>query len=70
MNFSKNINSSVISTIAYRGKSLYVKLNSGKAYEYKHVPRKVAVAFVNAKSAGKFYNQEIIGQFDSEVVTF
>lgn len=63
--------SSFISDIKYSGKSrtLLVKLKSEKIYKYKNVPRDIAVSFAEAESKGKFFNQNISGIYDSELMS-
>lgn len=47
---------------------LYVRLTSGKSYRYADVPASVNEAFLRAESPGRFYNERIKGEFESEVL--
>jgi len=43
---------------------LTVKFRSGKSYTYQKVPQEVADAFAAADSHGRFFNENIKGQYE------
>jgi len=58
-----NIKSSVVKGIAYSNQKLTVQLVD-RVYTYDKVPANVAVEFLNSESKGKFYGQNIKGEYD------
>ena len=65
----KNLNSSIIESVSYENKVLSILLTSGRAYAYEGVPRKVFNEFCASDSKGKFYNENIRGEYDSIEIT-
>lgn len=49
------IQSSIIESISYYGKSLYVKLKDGKLLSYNSVPRELFDEFIKTTSHDDFY---------------
>jgi lysyl-tRNA synthetase class 2 len=45
---------------------LYVRLKSGRSYRYADVPASLNEAFMKAESPGRFYNERIKGEYESE----
>lgn len=54
-----SVQSTSISAIGYKRRTMNVQFNSGKLYEFKKVPRAQFDNFSQALSKGKFFNQEI-----------
>lgn len=62
----KVIGSSTVARIAYHNRQLFVQFLGGSIFQYRNVPKEVAIGFTEAKSKGKFLNSEILGVYDSE----
>ena len=62
--------SSNIASLAYNGDAgvLYVQFRSGKTYRYEDVSPDTWNAFIEAESAGKFFQQRIRDAYSSAVV--
>ena len=60
--------STAIRAVSYNQKErkLIVMFTSGKSYEYRKVPKTVAVGFSNAESPGKYFNDKVLGNFLSD----
>jgi hypothetical protein len=56
--------SSFIKEVIWNNGNLFVRLKSGKFYEYENVPKDVYEDFVNADSLGKFFGDNIKDQYD------
>lgn len=54
-----SIQSTSISEVGYKRRTMNVKFNNGKVYEFKKVPRAIFDKLFSAKSKGKFFNREI-----------
>lgn len=65
----KSVQSSSISEIGYRRRTLHVKFNSGRIYEFKKVPRAVYDDFLKAESKGDFFNHEIRKNFPEKEIS-
>jgi hypothetical protein len=63
-----SVNSSAISKVDHRGKDLYVMFKSGSMYRYQGVPAQMAAELVQAESVGRFFNENIAGQFESDKI--
>lgn len=62
-----DFDSSFITGVAWEDGVLFVRMGErGSIFAYADVPRQVFLDFVAAESKGRFYNQEVKGQFDSE----
>ena len=60
MNIKMNaVTSTSISEIGYKYRTMMVKFNNGKMYEFKKVPRAMFDEFKKAMSKGKFFNEKI-----------
>lgn len=59
------VKSTSISEIGYQRRTMRVKFNSGKIYEFKKVPRSEYNEFQDSRSKGKFFNNEIKGNYPS-----
>jgi hypothetical protein len=59
------VNSTSISEIGYKRRTMHVKFLSGKIYEIKKVPRVQFDKFSSAQSKGKFFNKEIKNTYPS-----
>jgi hypothetical protein len=55
----QTVTSSSISEIGYRRRTMNVKFNSGRTYEFKKVPRSLLNEFSHAGSKGAFFNHMI-----------
>jgi hypothetical protein len=58
--------SSTVARLGYHNRQLFVQLINGQVYQYRNVPKEVAINFAAAKSKGKFLNAEILGVYESE----
>ena len=68
MKVVKISDSSLILEIAFGDNSLAITMTSGKKYMYRGVTLKTAIDFTKAKSKGKFFNDEIKGEYDGEEI--
>lgn len=62
------VESSNISSIGYSNKTLEVEFNSGSVYQYEDVPISLWVNFMQAKSHGKFFHNNVKGKYAYERV--
>lgn len=60
--------SSVVREAHHIGPSqvLLLKMASGTWYRYRRVPEAVWIGLLSAKSAGRYYNENVRGVFESE----
>lgn len=56
--------SSFIKEVVWNNGNLFVRLKSGKFYEYENVPQAIYEDFVAADSLGKFFGENIKDQYD------
>lgn len=56
--------SSFIKEVMWSNGNLFVRLKSGRFYEYENVPEQVYLDFINADSLGKFFGENIKDQYD------
>jgi hypothetical protein len=56
--------SSFIKEVVWNNGNLFVRLKSGKFYEYENVPEEVYQDFIAADSLGKFFGENIKDQYD------
>jgi hypothetical protein len=65
-NWTPTPGSSNVSAVAYDpdAQLLHVRFNSGHQYAFTNVPEDVHSSFLNADSAGKFFHENIKGQYD------
>lgn len=54
-----SVASTSISEIGYKRRTMNVKFNNGKLYEFKKVPRAIFDKFFSSASKGNFFNKEI-----------
>ena len=59
------VQSTSISEIGYKHRTMNVKFNSGKLYEFKKVPRAQFDKFCQAISKGQFFNTEVKNAYPS-----
>ncbi len=52
--------SSFIKEVVWENDTLFVRLKSGRFYEYENVPESVYQDFINADSLGKFFGDESV----------
>lgn len=57
------IQSSIIESISYYGKSLFVKLTDGKLLSYNSVPHELYDEFISTVSHDEFYMTKIVPKF-------
>lgn len=57
------VKSTSINQIGYFRRTLCVKFNSGRSYEFKKVPRVTFDSFLQAASKGEFFNKKIKGNY-------
>lgn len=57
------LNSSNLRAMDYDGKNLTIEFRSGAKYEYYNVPEKVILGLQKAPSHGKFFSQNIKGNY-------
>lgn len=60
-----SVKSSSISEIGYRYRTMQVKFNNGRVYEFKKVPRVEFDKFCSANSKGQFFNNEVKASYPS-----
>ena len=58
-----SVQSTSISEIGYKRRTMNVQFNSGKVYEFKKVPRATFDQFTSSISKGKFFNETIKESF-------
>lgn len=69
MNIKMNaVTSTSISEIGYKYRTMKVKFNNGKMYEFKKVPRAMFDEFVKAMSKGKFFNEKVREVFPMKLI--
>lgn len=68
MKIVKISNSSLILEIAFGDNNLAITMTSGKKYMYHGVTLKTAIDFTKAKSKGRFFNDEIKGEYEGEEI--
>lgn len=56
--------SSFIKEVRWNKGNLFVRLKSGRFYEYENVPEQVYQDFINSDSLGKFFGENIKEQYD------
>lgn len=54
-----SVDSSSISSIGYKRRTMLVKFLTGRTYQYKKVPRLVFDDFVKSSSKGEYFNNDI-----------
>lgn len=57
------VESSVIAEIGYEDEVMEVRFNNGGVYRYFNVPPQVCLDFLKADSKGRFFNQEVRGEY-------
>jgi hypothetical protein len=57
------VESSVIAEIGYEDEIMEVRFNNGGVYRYFNVPAEVCLYFLKAGSKGRFFNEEIRGEY-------
>ena len=57
------VQSTSISAIGYKRRTMNVQFNNGKVYEFKKVPRATFDTFRKASSKGQYFNQNIRDNF-------
>ena len=64
------LKSSLIHSVAYNSdyNSLQINFHQGSIYVYYNVPESVFEQLISAESAGRFYNQQIKGEYESEKI--
>ena len=60
-----SVQSTSISEIGYKRRTMQVKFNNGRVYEFKKVPRVEFDKFCSANSKGKFFNQKVKATYPS-----
>ena len=68
MKVVKVSDSSLITENAFDDDNLAITMTSGKKYMYHGVTLKTAIDFTKAKSKGKFFNDEIKGEYEGEEI--
>lgn len=64
MTISMNsVQSTSISEVGYRRRTLKVQFNTGRTYEFRKVPRATYDRFLKSDSKGRFFNEEIRATF-------
>jgi hypothetical protein len=65
-----NVKSSVISAVGYsrQNKQLAILFNSGYTYLYSGVSKRTFTSLRKADSVGKFFNENIVGQYEAQKV--
>jgi hypothetical protein len=58
-----DVDSSMISAVAYGSERLHVRFKNGRVFSY-DAPRDVFESLLSAESAGKFLNAEVKGTYD------
>ncbi len=63
----QSVESDVIHAIGYDPEIqlLEIIFNSGRIYQYREVPPQVYEQFMNAESKGRYFNENIRGEFQS-----
>lgn len=64
----KAVDSSSISEVGYRRRTLKVQFNNGHTYEFRKVPRALFDQLLKAQSKGEFFNREIRSAFPQRQV--
>lgn len=59
----QSVTSSSIDKIGYRYRTMEVKFNNGRTYQFKGVPRAVFDRFAQSSSKGEFFNEQIRGSY-------
>ncbi|MCL2637301.1 MAG: KTSC domain-containing protein [Oscillospiraceae bacterium] len=59
------ISSSIIESVSYYGKNMFVKLKNEKLLAYNSVPQNVFEEFIKADAHDEFYTKRIISAFPS-----
>ncbi|MCL2018857.1 MAG: KTSC domain-containing protein [Oscillospiraceae bacterium] len=59
------ISSSIIDSVSYYGKIMFVKLQNDKLLSYNSVPHSVYEEFIKADAHDEFYTKKIISAFPS-----
>lgn len=62
------VESTSISEVGYKRRTMHVQFNTGDTYEYKKVPRAVFDALVKAQSKGKFFLENIKETFNYRLI--
>lgn len=62
------VDSTSIFEIGYLRRTLMVKFNSGRIYEFKKVPRAVFDLFMKSKSKGQFFNENVKALYQEKEV--
>jgi hypothetical protein len=68
MNWTE-VESSLITHVAYEGTTLYARFKGGNEYAYDAVPQQVYDEFMQAESKGKFFMRNIKGKFADRKIT-
>ena len=58
----REVESSVIGAVGH-SRVLEIEFESGRIYQYFHVPKNIYTAMLNAPSKGKYFNANIRGKF-------
>lgn len=59
------VQSSAISQIGYKRRTMEIQFNTGRKYQFKHIPRKLFDQFRKSDSIGYFFVTEIKSKFKS-----
>ena len=62
------IESSFIRAVGYEGGTLEIEFKDGKLFQYKGVPDCVFRELCEAKSAGEFFNKNILNAYEAEQI--
>lgn len=65
MNSPINTQSSLVKSVGYDGKNLYVTLTPDRNYKFLDVPYEEYYNLSTADSKGKYFNSNIVGKFKS-----
>jgi hypothetical protein len=60
-----NTQSSLVKSVGYDGKNLYVTLTPNRNYKFLDVPYNDYYNLITAESKGKYFNSNIVGKFKS-----
>jgi hypothetical protein len=63
------IESSFIKAVGHESGILEVEFRDGKLFRYKDVPHSVFQEFLSAKSAGEFFNRNILHKYEEEEIS-
>lgn len=63
-----SVQSTSISSIGYRRRTMQIEFSSGRVYSYSKVPRSTYDSFAKSQSKGKFFNEEIREKFSQKEI--